>query len=93
MRGAYRVHGAGLHTAGLGRSTAATRTPQRSSTSSGPTSAPAPSATTVWPGSRSHSGCAATSLTASAQDGSITPPLTQASSWRARASPRSCSPR
>jgi len=62
------------------------------STGSGPTSAPAPSAITVRPGSRSHSGCAATSLTASAHDGSMTPPSTQVCNWRARASPRNRSP-
>ena len=57
--------------AGVGRSTAATVAPQRSSGPSGPISAPAPSTATVRPSSRSHSGCAATSRTAAAAVGSM----------------------
>ena len=79
--------------AGRGRSSPITRAPQLSSTGSGPTSAPAPSTTTVRPGRDSQPGCAATARTASAHDGSMTPPLTHASSRRASASPLSRSPR
>jgi len=79
--------------AGRGRSIPITRAPQLSSTGSGPTSAPAPSTTTVRPGRASQSGDAATVRTASAQDDSMMPAATHASSWRSRASPLSRSPR
>ncbi|HWM96492.1 MAG TPA: hypothetical protein VNO54_05490 [Streptosporangiaceae bacterium] len=79
--------------AGRGRSIPITRAPQLSNTGSGPTSAPAPSTTTVRPGRASHSGDAATARIASAQDDSMTPAATHASSWRSRALPLSRSPR
>ena len=63
---------------GRGRSTPATVAPHRRKTDAGPTSEPTPSATRVRPGSRSHSGLAATISTEVATDGSTTPADTQA---------------
>ncbi|MEV6637185.1 hypothetical protein AB0M54_41285 [Actinoplanes sp. NPDC051470] len=63
--------------------------PQPSQAGSGPISAPAPSTTRVRPARSSQSGLATTSRTAAAQDGSMIPADTQASSRRSSASPRS----
>ena len=79
--------------AGVGRSTAATVAPHRSSGPSGPISAPAPSTATVRPSSRSHSGCAATSRTATAAEGSSTPAPSHAASCASRSAPTSRCPR
>ena len=78
---------------GRGRSTAATRAPQRSRACSGPISASAPSTATVCPSSRSHSGCAITVRTRSAAEGSSTPAPAHESRRRASASPDNRSPR